>query len=104
MRPGRGQWLEAGAWAASPGQAGPLWRLRRLGLGLEVTRHQRGPAIITSWPGTREPSVTTVRAWGLHRAMARRYPGSSYDSRYSRGYMNSSSYLAGDRRDGVSYR
>ena len=38
--------------------------------------------------------------------MARRYPSSSYDSRYSRGYMsvNSSSYLAGDRREGVSYR
>ena len=38
--------------------------------------------------------------------MARRYPSSSYDSRYSRGYMsvNTSSYLAGDRREGVSYR
>ena len=79
--------------------------------GLEVTRDQRGPAIITRqltsgitghWPGT---SVTTLRPVRLGD-MARRYPSSSYDSRYSRGYMsvNSSSYLAGDRREGVSYR
>ena len=70
-----------------------------------------GPAIITRqltsgitghWPGT---SVTTLRPVRLGD-MARRYPSSSYDSRYSRGYMsvNSSSYLAGDRREGVSYR
>lgn len=40
--------------------------------------------------------------------MARRYPSSSYDTgRGYRGYMpvnTGSSYLAGERREGVSYR
>lgn len=117
--------MEAGAQSASPGlEAGQQRLVQRPGPGhrgqwplvgprpgLEVTRHQRGPAIITRqltgitghWPGT--TSVTTVRPVRLGD-MARRYPSSSYDSRYSRGYMsvNTSSYLAGDRREGVSYR
>ena len=118
VRPGRGLWVEDGAPSASPGL---VWRLcaAEAGAGTRGRSwawpggHQTpaGPAIITRqltsgitghWPGT---SVTTLRPVRLGD-MARRYPSSSYDSRYSRGYMsvNSSSYLAGDRREGVSYR